>query len=57
VWLAFAVDGESGDVFRRAREMAIGSGFATGFDQLGLAFPLSLALSEDGLEDLLSPSP
>lgn len=55
VWLAFAVDGESGDIFRRAREMAIASDFATGFDQLSLAFPLSLTLSEDGLADLLSP--
>ena len=55
VWLAFAVDGESGDIFRRAREMAIASGFATGFDQLSLPLPLSLTLSEDGLTDLLSP--
>jgi hypothetical protein len=55
VWLAFAVDGESGDTFRRAREMAIASDFATGFDQLSLDFPLSLPLSRDGLGDLLSP--
>jgi hypothetical protein len=56
VWLAFAVDRESGDIFRRAREMAIASDFATGFDQLSLAFPLSLALSQDGLGELLSAS-
>ena len=55
VWLAFAVDGESADVFRRAREMAIASDFATGFDQLSLSFPLALGLSEDDLDDLLSP--
>ena len=55
VWLAFAVDGESGDVFRRAREMAIASDFATGFDLLSLEFPLTLPLSESGLDDLLSP--
>jgi len=55
VWLAFAVDGESGDVFRRAREMAIARGFATGFDQLSVEFPLAVTLSEDGLDDLLSP--
>ena len=55
VWLAFAVDGQSGDVFRRAREMAIASGFATGFDQLSLAFPLVVPLSEAALDDLLSP--
>jgi hypothetical protein len=55
VWLAFAVDEESSDIFRRAREMAIASDFATGFDQLSLAFPLGLELSSDGLDDLLSP--
>lgn len=54
-WLAFAVDSVSVDVFRQAREMAIGAGFATGFDLLSFQFPLSLALSEDGLDDLLSP--
>ena len=54
-WLAFAVDSASVDVFRRAREMAIASGFATGFDLLSFEFPLSVALSEDGMDDLLSP--
>jgi hypothetical protein len=55
VWLAFAVDSTSVDVFRRAREMAIGQGFATGFDLLTFEFPLRVALSEDGMDDLLSP--
>ncbi|HUF75938.1 MAG TPA: hypothetical protein VMM35_06650 [Longimicrobiales bacterium] len=55
VWLAFAVDSQSGDIFRRAREMAIASGFATGFDQLSLEFPLEVPLSEDALDDMLSP--
>lgn len=55
VWLAFAVDSASIDVFRRARELAIEQGFATGFDLLTLDFPLSVALSEDGMDDLLSP--
>ncbi len=54
-WLAFAVDSTSIDVFRRAREMAIAEGFATGFDLLSFDFPLSVALSEDGMDDLLSP--
>ena len=54
-WLAFAVDSTSVDVFRRAREMAIAAGFATGFDLLSFDFPLSVALSEDGMSDLLSP--
>lgn len=53
VWLSFAVDTASVDVFRRAREMAISRGFATGFDQLTLSFPLVLPLSEDGVGDLL----
>jgi hypothetical protein len=35
--------------------MAIAEGFATGFDLLSLDFPLRVALSEDGLDDLLSP--
>jgi hypothetical protein len=54
-WIAFAVDTASGDVFRRAREMAIERGFATGFDELEVAFPMSLALSREGLDDLFSP--
>jgi hypothetical protein len=54
-WLAFAVDSASIDVFRRAREMAIAEGFATGFDLLTFAFPLRVALSEEGMDDLLSP--
>ena len=54
-WLAFAVDSTSVDVFRRAREMAIARGFATGFDLLTLDFPLTLPLSSAGLDDLLSP--
>jgi hypothetical protein len=54
-WLAFAVDSTSVDVFRRAREMAIAQGFATGFDLLTFEFPLRVALSEDGMGDLLSP--
>jgi hypothetical protein len=55
VWLSFAVDTASVDVFRRAREVAIAQGFATGFDLLSLDFPLRVALSEDGMDDLLSP--
>jgi hypothetical protein len=55
VWLSFAVDTASVDVFRRAREVAIAAGFATGFDLLSLEFPLRVALSEDGMDDLLSP--
>lgn len=54
-WLAFAVDSVSADVFGRAREMAIAEGFATGFDLLTFDFPLSVALSEKGMDDLLSP--
>jgi hypothetical protein len=54
-WIAFAVDSESIDLFRRAREMAIQRGFATGFDLLTLDFPLTLRLSGDGIDDLLSP--
>lgn len=54
-WISFAVDSTSGDIFRRAREMAIARGFATGFDEIELTFPLSLPLSEDNLNDLMSP--
>ena len=54
-WLAFAVDSTGFDVFRRARELAISRGFATGFDLLTLEFPLTLALSRDGIDDLLNP--
>jgi hypothetical protein len=54
-WLAFAVDDQSVDVFRRARELAIERGFASEFDLLTLDFPLTLPLSRDGIDDLLSP--
>jgi hypothetical protein len=54
-WLAFAVDTASADVFRRARELAIENGFATGFDLLSLDFPLTLPLSSNGIDDLLNP--
>lgn len=54
-YLAFAVDSTSIDIFRRARELAIGRGFATTFDLLTLNFPLTLPLSSEGLDDLLSP--
>ena len=53
-WLAFAVDDESVDAFRRARELAIERGFASEFDLLTLDFPLTLPLSSDGIGDLLS---
>jgi len=53
-WLSFAVDEESVDAFRRARELAIERGFATEFDLLTLDFPLTLPLSREGVEDLLS---
>lgn len=54
-WMAFAVDSTSIDIFRRAREMAIERGFATSFDLLTVSFPLTLPLSDEGLDDLLSP--
>jgi len=54
-WLAFVVDEESVDVFRRARELAIEKGFATGFDLLSLDFPMTIPLAMDNLDDLLSP--
>jgi len=54
-WLAFAVDSTSVDIFRRARELAIERGFATGFDLLSLDFPLTLPLSSGGIRDLLNP--
>lgn len=54
-WLSFAVDEESVDAFRRARELAIARGFASEFDLLTLDFPLRLPLSDDGIDDLLSP--
>jgi hypothetical protein len=55
VWLAFAVDGESVGVFRKAREMAITRGFATGFDPVDADLPLTHTLSQGGAEALLTP--
>ena len=39
VWLAFLVDGESLNVFRKARAMASAQGFSTGWDPGSLSFP------------------
>jgi len=55
VWLAFAVDGESVGVFRRARELAISRGFATGFDPVDADLPLTHTLSQGGAAALLTP--
>ena len=39
-WFAFAVDKESLDVFRKARDIAIQKGFAIGWDPSTIEFPL-----------------
>ncbi len=44
-WLRFAVDGESLDVFRRARTIALERGFTTGWEPLAQEFPLRYTLS------------
>ena len=54
VWLSFVVDGESLDVFRRARELAMSRGFAVGFDPVAVEFPVIHTLSEGGAEALMS---
>ncbi len=53
-WLAFVVESTSVDVFRRAREIAVEKGFATGWDLFSVVFPLAHALSDGGVDDLLS---
>ena len=55
VWLSFAVDDASVDVFRRARELAVSRGFATGWNQQTLDFPLTLALSQDSRAGWFAP--
>lgn len=55
VWLAFAVDEESVAVFRRARELAIARGFATGFDPVDAELPVTHTLSQGGAAVLLTP--
>ena len=54
VWISFVVDGESLDVFRRARDQAMSRGFAVGFDPVEVAFPVTHTLSEGGVEALMS---
>ncbi|MDA0329390.1 MAG: hypothetical protein O2958_10315 [Gemmatimonadetes bacterium] len=54
-WLAFAVDGESVEVFRRARDLAITRGFVTRFGPVSVDFPFVHRLSLGGAEVLLSP--
>ena len=53
-WLAFAVDSASVNVFRRARDMAESRGFASRWDLVQLEFPLTHALGEGGVDELLT---
>jgi len=47
VWLDFAVDSASVDVFRKARDLAEERGIATRWGPLDLNFPITYSLSED----------
>ena len=38
-WIAFGVDGESLEVFREARAIAMERGFSTGWDPVSIEFP------------------
>jgi hypothetical protein len=55
VWISFAVDSLSVDAFRRARELAVDRGFATGWDQLRLDFPLTLPLAQERRSEWFNP--
>jgi len=55
VWLSFAVDTESVEVFRVAREFASARGFATRWDPVSVDFPVTHILAEGGAEILLTP--
>ncbi|MEM7416683.1 MAG: hypothetical protein AAF389_14355 [Gemmatimonadota bacterium] len=46
-WLEFAVDSASVDLFRRARDIAEGAGFATRWGPLDLNFPVTYSLNQD----------
>ena len=46
VWFEFGVDGESLDVFRRARQIVEERGFATRWGPLELDFPVRFALND-----------
>ena len=52
-WLTFAVDSSSVEVFRKAREMAVGRGFTVRWDPMVLDFPLTHTLLGEGADDLL----
>jgi hypothetical protein len=47
VWLEFAVDSASLNVFRRARDVAEQRGFATRWEPHDMAFPVSFRLSDN----------
>ncbi len=47
-WIEFAVDGESLEIFRDARQRAVERGFTTGWRPLTGGFPLTYALSAAG---------
>ncbi len=46
-WIDFAVDSQSVDVFRRARDIAESLGFATRWGPLDLSFPTRYSLRDD----------
>jgi hypothetical protein len=47
IWLEFAVDSASVEVFRRARDLAEARGIATRWGPLDLNFPITYSLAED----------
>ena len=55
VWLSFAVDDESVEVFREAREFASARGFTTRWDPVDVEFPVTHILAEGRAEALLTP--
>jgi len=56
-WVAFGVDGDSLEVFRKARSIALERGFSTGWDPLSVEFPYEEVILGGGFRQRVEGKP
>jgi len=56
-WLAFGVDTDSLEVFRKARSIALERGFSTGWDPVSIEFPYEEVILGGGFRQLIEGKP
>jgi len=56
-WVAFGVDGDSIEVFRQARSIALEMGFSTGWDPVSIEFPYEEVILGGGVRQRVEGKP